>query len=105
MLEDFYFRGEDPLKVFRSSAKLMIRVIPILLLVIGLFISLALVANQDDEMLDQAMEWKKECQKYFFFKTPQIVYYKDYIPIIWCAVESQKIKQGLKPFDYKKDLK
>ena len=105
MIEDFHFKGVDPLKVFKSSSKLIIGIIPILLFVIGMFISLALVANQDDEMLDQAMEWKKECHKYFLFRTPQIVYYKDYTPIIWCTVESQKIKHGQIPFDYKKDLK
>ena len=101
MLEDFCFRGEDPLKVFKSSTKSLIAIIPIMLFVIGIFVSLALTADT----VDDAGVWKKECQKYFFFKEPQIVYYKDYIPTVWCAIESQKIIQGLVPFDYRKDTK
>lgn len=105
MIEDFHFKGVDPLKVFKSSSKLIIGIIPILLFVIAIFFSLALVANQEDEMLDQAIEWKQECQKYFLFRTPQVVYYKNYTPNYWCVIESQKIKRGQVPFDYKKDLR
>ena len=101
MLEDFYFRGEDPLKVLKSSTKSIVLILPYILLVIGMFVSLALTADTRDD----AGIWKKECQRYFFFKDPQIVYYRDYIPLVWCAIESQKIIKGLVPFDYEKDTK
>jgi len=55
------------------------------------------------ELNTDALVWKKECQKYFFFKEPRIVYYKDYVPIVWCSIESQKILKGEIPFDYKND--
>ena len=55
------------------------------------------------ELNTDASVWKKECQKYFFFKDPRIVYYKDYAPIVWCSIESQKILKGEIPFDYKND--
>ena len=102
MLEDFYFKGEDPLKVLKSSTKSIVMILPYILLVIGMFVSIALTA---DDTIDEAGVWKKECQRYFFFKEPRIVYYRDYVPVVWCAIESQKIIQGLLPFDYKKDTK
>ena len=46
MLEDFYFKGEDPLKVFKSSAKSIIMILPYILLVIGMFVSIALTADE-----------------------------------------------------------
>ena len=101
MLEDFYFKGEDPLKVFKSSAKSIIMILPYILLVIGMFVSIVLTPDT----IDDAKEWKVECQKYFLFRTPQVVYYRDYVPQVWCAIESQKVKNGLKPFDYRKDLR
>ena len=55
------------------------------------------------ELNTDAFVWKKECQRYFFFKDPRIVYYKDYAPIVWCSIESQKILKGEIPFDYKND--
>ena len=52
---------------------------------------------------EDATVWKKECQRYFLFKEPRIVYYKDYAPTVWCSIESQKILKGEIPFDYKND--
>ena len=101
MLEDFYFRGEDPLKVLKSSTKSIVLILPYILLVIGMFVSLALTADTRDD----AGIWKKECQRYFFFKDPRIVYYKEYAPTVWCSIESQKILKGEVPFNYKKDTK
>ena len=51
----------------------------------------------------RAESWKKKCIRYFQFKEPRIVYYKDYAPTVWCSIESQKILKGEIPFDYKND--
>ena len=53
----------------------------------------------------RAESWKRECIRYFTFKTPRIVVYKDMDPPVWCAVESKKILRGEIPFDYRKDTK
>jgi hypothetical protein len=60
--------------------------------------SSTLSASQED-----ATVWKKECQRYFLFKEPRIVYYKDHTPTVWCSIESQKILKGETTFDYKND--
>ena len=69
--------------------------------VIFLFSS-TLVANT---LREEASVWKSDCQRYFLFKEPRIVYYKDYAPTVWCSIESQKILKGEIPFDYKKDTR
>tara|TARA_Y100001963_G_scaffold99884_2_gene137490 strand:+ start:111 stop:515 length:405 start_codon:yes stop_codon:yes gene_type:complete len=53
----------------------------------------------------RAESWKRNCIKYFQFREPRIVVYKDLAPTVWCMVESQKILRGEIPFDYKKDTK
>ena len=89
MLEDFHSRNsEDPLEVFRSCSKTVLGIIPYMAAVILLFISM-----------------KGECQKYFRFREPRVIFYKDYTPMVWCAIEAQKILKGIIPFDYKKDTK
>ena len=79
------------------------------LLVVGaavvLFLFSATLAAQSEEDFIEAQTWKKECQRYFQFKEPRIVYYKDYAPTVWCSIESQKILKGKIPFDYKKDIR
>ena len=39
----------------------------------------------------RAESWKKKCIRYFQFREPRIVVYKDMAPTVWCIVESQKI--------------
>ena len=76
----------------------------VLLGAVVLFIfSATLSANE--ELFTDSNSWKKECQRYFHFKSPRIVYYKDYAPTVWCSIESQKILKGEVPFNYKKDTK
>ena len=70
-----------------------------------LFIFSATLSAQSEGDFIEAQAWKKECQRYFHFKAPRIVYYKDYAPIVWCSIESQKILKGKIPFDYKKDIR
>ena len=53
----------------------------------------------------RAQAWKKKCIRYFQFKEPRIVVYKDMRPRAWCIVESQKILKGEIPFDYRKDTR
>ena len=53
----------------------------------------------------RAESWKKKCIRYFQFKEPRIVLYKDLAPTVWCMVESRKILRGEIPFDYKKDTR
>ena len=53
----------------------------------------------------RAESWKRKCVRYFQFKEPRIVVYKDMAPTVWCMVESQKILRGQIPFDYRKDTK
>ena len=68
-----------------------------------LFLFSATISAQSEELHAEASVWKKECQRYFFFKDPRIVYYKDYAPTVWCSIESQQILKGEIPFDYKND--
>ena len=70
-----------------------------------LFLFSATLSAQSEGDFIEAQAWKKECQRYFHFKAPRIVYYKDYAPIVWCSIESQKILKGKIPFDYKKDIR
>ena len=70
-----------------------------------LFLFSATISAQSEELYAEASVWKKECQRYFFFKDPRIVYYKEYAPTVWCSIESQKILKGEVPFNYKKDTK
>ena len=53
----------------------------------------------------RAESWKRKCVRYFQFREPRIVVYKDMAPTVWCIVESQKILRGEIPFDYRKDTK
>ena len=53
----------------------------------------------------RAQAWKKKCIRYFQFKEPRIVVYKDMAPTVWCMVESRKILRGEIPFNYKKDTR
>ena len=53
----------------------------------------------------RAESWKKKCIRYFQFREPRIVVYKDMAPTVWCIVESQKILKGEIPLDYKKDTR
>ena len=70
-----------------------------------LFLFSASLSAKDisEETFIESQAWKKECQRYFFFKDPRIVYYKDYAPTVWCSIESQQILKGEIPFDYKND--
>ena len=70
-----------------------------------LFLFSATLSGQSEELHAEALVWKKECQRYFFFKDPRIVYYKEYAPTVWCSIESQKILKGEVPFNYKKDTR
>ena len=70
-----------------------------------LFLFSATISAQSEELHAEALVWKKECQRYFFFKDPRIVYYKEYAPTVWCSIESQKILIGEVPFNYKKDTR
>ena len=106
MLEDFHSRNsEDPLEVFRSCSKTVLGVIPYMAAVILIFISMSLASNPTDEQYTEAKVWKKECQRYFRFREPRIIFYRDYTPMVWCAIESQKIIKGIKPFNYKRDTR
>lgn len=106
MLEDFHSRnGEDPLEVFRSCSKIVLGMFPYMAAVILIFISMTVASSSIDEQYIEAKVWKGECQKYFFFGRPRVIFYKDYIPTVWCAIESQKILKGINPFDYKKDTR
>ena len=106
MLEDFHSRnGEDPLEVFRSCSKVVIGIIPYMAAVILIFVSMGLTANPTDKQYTGAKVWKKECQRYFRFREPRIVFYRDYTPMVWCAIESRKVIRGIKPFNYKKDTR
>ena len=40
-----------------------------------LFLFSATLSGQSEELHAEALVWKKECQRYFFFKDPRIVYY------------------------------
>lgn len=105
MLEDFHSKNsEDPLEVFRSMSKSVIGILPYLAAVVLMFAGLALAADTQEQH-EEASAWKKECQRYFRFREPRVVFYRDYSPMVWCSVESQKIIKGIKPFDYKKDLR
>ena len=104
MLEDFHSRNsEDPLEVFRSCSKTVLGIIPYMAAVILIFVSMSLASNPTDEQYTEAKAWKGECQKYFRFREPRVIFYKDYTPMVWCAIEAQKILKGITPFDYKKD--
>ena len=48
---------------------------------------------------------KDEKIRYFQFKEPRIIVYKDLAPTVWCIIESRKILRGEIPFNYKKDTK
>ena len=71
--------------------------------ILFLFSATLAAQNINEEIFTKAEAWKSECQKYFLFKEPKIVYYKDYAPTVWCSIESQKILKGEIPFDYKND--
>ena len=73
--------------------------------VLFLFSASLSAQNISEEKFIETQAWKKECQRYFFFKDPRIVYYKEYAPTVWCSIESQKILKGEVPFNYKKDTK
>ena len=106
MLEDFHSRnGEDPLEVFRACSKTILGVLPYMAAVILIFVSMGLTANPTDKQYTGAKVWKKECQRYFRFREPRIIFYRDYTPMVWCAIESQKILKKLIPFNYKKDTR
>ena len=106
MLEDFHSRnGEDPLEVFRSCSKTVLGILPYMAAVILIFISMSLASNPTDEQYTEAKAWKGECQKYFRFREPRVIFYRDYTPMVWCAIESQKILKKLIPFNYKKDTR
>lgn len=105
MLEDFHSKiSEDPLEVFRSMSKIVLGVLPYLVAVLLMFAGLALAADTQEQR-EEASAWKKECQRYFRFREPRVVFYRDYSPMVWCSIESQKIIKGIEPFDYKKDLR
>jgi|TARA_Y100000780_G_scaffold218481_1_gene223559 hypothetical protein len=53
----------------------------------------------------RAESWKKKCIRYFQFKEPRIIVYKDLAPTVWCMIESRKILRGEIPFNYKKDTR
>ena len=106
MLEDFHSRNsEDPLEVFRACSKTILGMIPYLVAVILIFVSMGLTANPTDEQYTEAKAWKVECQKYFRFREPRVIFYRDYTPMVWCSIESQKILKKLIPFNYKKDTR
>ena len=73
--------------------------------VLFLFSATMSAQNISEETFIESQAWKKECQRYFFFKEPRIVYYKEHAPTVWCSIESQKILKGEVPFNYKKDTK
>ena len=73
--------------------------------VLFLFSATITAQNISEEKFIESQAWKKECQRYFFFKEPRIVYYKEHAPTVWCSIESQKILKGEVPFNYKKDTK
>ena len=106
MLEDFHSRNsEDPLEVFRSCSKTVLGVIPYMAAVILIFISMSLASNPTDEQYTEAKAWKGECQKYFRFREPRVIFYRDYTPMVWCSIEAQTNLKGIIPFDYKKDTR
>ena len=107
MLEDFHSRnsGEDPLEVFRACSKIVLGVIPYMAAVILIFISMSLASNPTDEQYTEAKAWKVECQKYFRFREPRVIFYRDYTPMVWCSIEAQKILKGIILFNYKKDTR
>ena len=106
MLEDFHSRnGEDPLEVFRSCSKTVLGILPYMAAVILIFISMSLASTPTDEQYTEAKAWKGECQKYFRFREPRVIFYRDYTPMVWCSIEAQKILKGIIPFDYKKDTR
>jgi hypothetical protein len=106
VLEDFHSRNsEDPLEVFRSCSKIVLGVLPYLAAAVLIFISMGLTANPTEEQYIEAKAWKVECQKYFRFREPRVIFYRDYTPMVWCSIESRKILKGITPFDYKKDTR
>ena len=61
--------------------------------------------SSNEGLYEEASVWKSDCQRYFLFKEPRIVYYKEYTPTVWCSIESQKILKGEFQFNYKKDTR
>lgn len=108
MLEDFHSqlgKGEDPLEVLKSSSRIILGMLPYLAIVVLIFVSMSLASEPSDKQYTEATAWKGECQRYFRFRAPLVIFYRDYTPTVWCAVEAQKILKEIIPFDYKLDTR
>ena len=108
MLEDFHSqlgKGEDPLEVLKSSSRIILGMLPYLAIVVLIFVSMSLASEPSDKQYTEATAWKGECQRYFRFRAPLVIFYRDYTPTVWCAVEAQKILKEITPFDYKLDTR
>ena len=79
--------------------------VSLLLLLLAMVFVLSNTVGASEQLHIDSTNWKKECIRYFQFKEPRIVYYRDYAPTVWCSIESQKILKGQTPFDYKKDIR
>jgi len=108
VLEDFHTqfgKGEDPLEVLKSSSRIILGMLPYLAIVVLIFVSMSLASEPSDKQYTEATAWKGECQRYFRFRAPLVIFYRDYAPTVWCAVEAQKILKEIIPFDYKLDTR
>ena len=97
--------GRNDFKRSRTARRDTDRVSFLLLGAAILFVLSSTLSATESNLYLESTTWKKECQRYFFFKDPRIVYYKEYAPTVWCSIESQKILKGEVPFNYKKDTK
>jgi hypothetical protein len=108
VLEDFHSqigKGEDPLEVLKSSSKIILGILPYFAVVILIFVSMSLASEPSNKQYTEAKVWEGECQRYFRFRAPSILLYRDYAPTVWCSVEAQKILREIIPWDYLKDTR
>jgi len=56
--------------------------------------------------LEVAKKWEKQCNNYFFWRSPRVVAYRGgnqpnlVAPHEWCRIESMSILRDRLPFDY-----
>ena len=79
--------------------------VSVLLLAAAIVFLFSSTLSSNEELHEESTTWKQECTRYFQFREPRIVYYREYAPTVWCSIESQKILKGEIPFDYKKDTR
>ena len=57
-----------------------------------------------------ARDWQKQCENYFFWRTPRIVAYRGgsshelLTPTVWCQQESRVFLRDMMPHDYITDI-